>query len=59
MERLSAELLQAMGQEGIRSRMRDIGVEPLSGGPAEFTAILQAERAVWVTLVRDLGITLE
>lgn len=58
-ERLSAELLQAMGQEGIRSRMRDIGVEPLSGGPAEFTAILDAERAVWVPLVRDLGITLE
>ena len=39
--------------------MRELGVEPLPGGPGEFQALIEAERAVWVPLIRDVQITLD
>jgi tripartite-type tricarboxylate transporter receptor subunit TctC len=57
--RLTEELAAALAQEPIRNRMREIGLEVLTGGPQEFRSLIQAERAVWVPLIRDLGITLE
>jgi tripartite-type tricarboxylate transporter receptor subunit TctC len=39
--------------------MREIGLDPLTGGPAEFQALLEADRAVWTPIIRDLGITLD
>jgi tripartite-type tricarboxylate transporter receptor subunit TctC len=58
-ERLSAELATALRQETVLARMRDIGLEPLTGGPDEFRALLETERAVWVPLIQSLGITLD
>ena len=58
-ERLSAVLAAALHQESVIARMRDIGLEPLTGGPNEFRALLEAERAVWVPLIKSLGITLD
>ena len=43
----------------VLARMRDMGLEPLTGGPDEFQALLEAERAVWVPLIQSLGITLD
>lgn len=57
--RLRDELSAALSQDAIRTRMREIGLEPLTGGEAEFKALIAAERAVWVPLIRDLGITLD
>jgi tripartite-type tricarboxylate transporter receptor subunit TctC len=57
--RLTEELTAALGQETVQARMREIGLDPLVGGPAEFRALLEAERAVWVPLIRNLGITLD
>ena len=57
--RLTDELGVALAQEPVRNRMREIGLEVLTGGPEEFKALIAAERAVWVPLIRDLGITLE
>ncbi|MFB9971606.1 Bug family tripartite tricarboxylate transporter substrate binding protein [Pseudoroseomonas cervicalis] len=57
--RLSAMLGAALADAGVRERLGGTGIEPLPGGPAEFEALLQAERDVWVPLIRDLGITLE
>jgi len=39
--------------------MREIGLEPISGGPAEYRALIAAERAVYVPLIRALGLTLD
>ena len=39
--------------------MRGIGLEPLTGGPDEFKALIEAERAVWVPLIKELGIALD
>lgn len=57
--RLTGSLAAALAQDSVRIRMREIGLDPLSGGPAEFQALLEADRAVWMPLIRDLGITLD
>jgi tripartite-type tricarboxylate transporter receptor subunit TctC len=57
--RLGEELDAALKQEPVRTRMREIGLETLTGGLDDFKALIAAERAVWVPLIRDLGITLE
>ncbi len=57
--RLTTELAAALREEPVTARMRGIGLEPLSGGPAEFRQLIEAERAVWVPLIRELGITLD
>jgi tripartite-type tricarboxylate transporter receptor subunit TctC len=58
-ERLSAELAAALGEESVLARMREIGLEPLAGGPADMQRLIEAERAVWVPLIHSLGITLD
>jgi len=56
---LTKTLDAALQDEGVRGRMRQIGLEPLGGGPREFEALWQREREVWLPLIRDLGITLD
>jgi tripartite-type tricarboxylate transporter receptor subunit TctC len=56
--RLTKALANALRQEPVRARMREIGLEPLEGGPAEMRRLTEAERSVWVPLIRSLGITL-
>jgi tripartite-type tricarboxylate transporter receptor subunit TctC len=58
-ERLSAELAAALQQEAVLARMRQIGLEPLTGDPADMQRLIEAERAVWVPLIQSLGITLD
>ena len=58
-EQLSAELAAALSDEPVLERMRSIGLEPLTGGPADMRRLIEAERAVWVPLIRSLGITLD
>ncbi|MBP0493273.1 Bug family tripartite tricarboxylate transporter substrate binding protein [Pararoseomonas indoligenes] len=56
---LTKELDATMKDPAVRARMQQIGLEPLTGGPAEFEALLERERGVWLPLIRDLGITLD
>lgn len=58
-ERLSDELAAALRQEPVLARMRQIGLEPISGGPADMQRLTAQERAVWVPLIESLGITLD
>ena len=39
--------------------MEEIGLQPLSGGPAAMQALIDAERSIWVPLIKDLGISLD
>ena len=57
--RLTEALASALRQESVRTRMREIGIDPLTGGPAEFQARLETDRAAWMPIIRDLGITLD
>lgn len=58
-ERLSTELAAVLRQDAVLARMRDIGLEPLTGGPADMQRLMEAERAVWLPLIQLLGITLD
>jgi tripartite-type tricarboxylate transporter receptor subunit TctC len=58
-ERLSAELAEALRQESVLARLREIGLEPLIGGAAEMRRLTEAERTIWLPLIRSLGITLD
>jgi tripartite-type tricarboxylate transporter receptor subunit TctC len=58
-ERLSSALAAALHEERVLARMREIGLEPLAGGPADMQRLIEAERALWVPLIRSLGITLD
>jgi tripartite-type tricarboxylate transporter receptor subunit TctC len=57
--RLTEELAAASRDQPVTDKMRGIGLEPLAGGPDEFKALIEAERAVWVPLVMERGITLD
>ncbi|MCR0982182.1 Bug family tripartite tricarboxylate transporter substrate binding protein [Roseomonas populi] len=56
---LTKELDAAVKEASVRTRMQQIGLEPLTGGPTEFEALLERERGIWLPLIRDLGITLD
>ncbi len=58
-ERLSAELADVLRQEPVLVQMRQIGLEPIPGGPADMQRLTERERAVWVPLIESLGITLD
>lgn len=58
-DRLSTALAAAVADPGVTARMQEIGLEPLHGGPDEMQAMMDAERALWMPLIRDLGITLD
>jgi tripartite-type tricarboxylate transporter receptor subunit TctC len=57
--RLTAELAAAVRDPSVTEKMRGIGLEPLSGGPDEFKTLIETERAVWVPLIKERGITLD
>lgn len=54
---LGTALASAMSDAGVARRMTALGVEPLIGGPMDFKALIQSERAIWVPLIRELGLT--
>jgi tripartite-type tricarboxylate transporter receptor subunit TctC len=56
---LSAALTAALGDPAVQARMREIGLDPWPGGPAEQAALQQAEQAVWWPVIRALGIQLD
>ena len=57
--RLTEVVGGALKQDSVRNRMLEIGLDPLSGGPAEFNALLKSERDLWWPIIKELGITLE
>lgn len=57
--RLAEVMAGALKQDQVRQRMVEIGLDPLTGGPAEFNALMKADRDVWWPIIQSLGITLE
>jgi tripartite-type tricarboxylate transporter receptor subunit TctC len=52
-------LSAVLADPAIRARLVEIGVEPMAQGPAEFDRTMAEDRAYWVPLIRELGITLD
>ncbi len=57
--RLTEALSAALKQDTILTRMKEIGLDPLPGGPADFTALQKSERDVWWPVIRDLNLSLD
>ena len=57
--RLSAALAESLAEAPVRARMQEIGLEPLTGGAAEYRARIDAERAINLPLIKALGLTLD
>ncbi len=55
-DRLHRETTRIMGQEDVRRRLYDIGLEPLGNSPAEFAELIKAETPYWARVIKDLGI---
>ncbi|MCR0981983.1 Bug family tripartite tricarboxylate transporter substrate binding protein [Roseomonas populi] len=57
--RLSQDVATALQDPAVRSRMMEIGLEPLSGGPADYAKLIADERAVWDPVVKGLNLSLD
>jgi tripartite-type tricarboxylate transporter receptor subunit TctC len=57
--RLAEALAAAVGDPAVQARMREIGLDPLPGGPAEQAALQASEQALWWPVIRALGIQLD
>ncbi|APT59858.1 ABC transporter substrate-binding protein [Roseomonas gilardii] len=57
--RLSQKVATALQDPAVRNRMLEIGLEPLTGGPAEYARLIADERAVWDPVVKSLNLNLD
>jgi tripartite-type tricarboxylate transporter receptor subunit TctC len=57
--RLSEARAAAVAEPAVQARMREIGLDPLEGGPEEHRALIAAERAIYWPLIRGLNLTLD
>ena len=51
-------LAAALADPAVQGRMREIGLDPLTGGPEEQRRLIASERAIYWPLIRELGIAL-
>ena len=56
---LNRQLVAAINEPSVRTRMTDFGVEPVGSTPAQYAALLKSETTRWHKLIRDLKITLD
>lgn len=54
--RLNAACNEALAQPDLIARLAELGATPTPGSPADFTALLAAERQQWAEAVRRAGI---
>lgn len=48
---------QMLAQPAIRTRLSEIGAEPMSGTPEQFATLVRSDLEKWGRLVREMGIT--
>jgi tripartite-type tricarboxylate transporter receptor subunit TctC len=58
-ERLNAEIRQALQDPEIRSRALDAGTEPFTTSPEEFSAMIREETKKWAEVIKTGGIKLQ
>ena len=54
---LNAAIGRAMATPALRQQLVALGIEPASGGPEEFTALIRAELPKWAEIVKKSGAT--
>jgi tripartite-type tricarboxylate transporter receptor subunit TctC len=58
-ERLNREINAALTSPAVAPRLRELGLDPMSGPVAPFQALLRTETARWGGLIRELGLRAE
>lgn len=58
-DRLSAEINVALGDEQIKANMRNLGVEPAPSRPAAFEAYIRTETQKWARVIQQASIKIE
>jgi tripartite-type tricarboxylate transporter receptor subunit TctC len=56
---LNRQIVAAINEPAVRTRMVDFGVEPVGNTPAQYAELLKNETVRWHKLIRDLKITLD
>jgi tripartite-type tricarboxylate transporter receptor subunit TctC len=56
---LNRQIVAAIHEPAVRTRMIDFGVEPVGNTPAQYAELLKNETTRWHKLIRDLKITLD
>ncbi|WP_447922243.1 Bug family tripartite tricarboxylate transporter substrate binding protein [Achromobacter aegrifaciens] len=57
--RLNRELAKAVKSPDVTDRFQALGVDPVTGGPTQFSELIAAESKRWGSLVRSAGIKAE
>ncbi|MBC7436279.1 MAG: tripartite tricarboxylate transporter substrate binding protein [Bdellovibrionales bacterium] len=57
--RLNAEITAALNDNDIKTNMRNLGVEPAPGTPAEFEAYIKSETVKWGKVIKTSGMKLD
>jgi tripartite-type tricarboxylate transporter receptor subunit TctC len=58
-QRLNAEINDALNDEKIKARMRDLGVEPMPTKAGEFDAYIRSETTKWAKVIHQANIKLD
>ncbi len=56
---LNAAVVRAMATPALRAQLTALGIEPTSGTPEEFAALVRAELPKWAEIVKRSGATVE
>lgn len=54
--RLNREFARALQDEGVKERIRSLGIMPGGGSPAEFTAFIRSEINKWEGVIKSAGL---
>jgi tripartite-type tricarboxylate transporter receptor subunit TctC len=57
--RIQREVAEVLGQSEVRTRLADLGYEPVANTSAQFAAFIKAELAKWAKVIKAAGIKLE
>jgi tripartite-type tricarboxylate transporter receptor subunit TctC len=55
-ERLNRDTVKVMAQADVRKRLTDLGLDVITGTPAEFAAAIERELPRWERVIKQLGI---
>jgi len=55
-DKLNAEIGRAVANADFQKRLAEIGLEPASGTPVEFQALIRTELTRWTKVIKDAGI---
>ena len=58
-ERLNKELVAILGDEDLTRQLREQGLNPAPGTPAEFAALIDRERRKWAGVAKDIKLRLD